>query len=53
MKAGTNLINKLHSLLSSDAPNGADLLVVEQHTIKFVSGDEHLRTERGRDELGG
>lgn len=41
----THLVYKLHSLLSLDASDGADFLVVEEHAIKLVSCDEHLGTE--------
>ena len=47
----TYLINELHSLLTFDAPNGADFLVVEEDTIEFVSCYKHFRTESRRDEL--
>jgi hypothetical protein len=33
---GSNLVNKLHSLFTLDAPNGANLLVVEQDTVKLI-----------------
>jgi hypothetical protein len=47
----TNLINKLHSLLPLNTPNGANLLVVEQDTIELIGVYEHFWAERGRDEL--
>lgn len=49
----TYLVDKLHGLLSLDTPDGADLLVVEQHAIEFVGCDEHLGTESRGDELRG
>jgi len=31
--------------------NTTDLLIIEYHAVELVGSFEHLRTERGRDEL--
>lgn len=46
-----HLIHKLHRFFPFDTPDGAHLLVVEQDTVEFVRGDQHLGSERRRDEL--
>lgn len=47
----THLLNELHGLIPVDGAYGANFLVVEQHTVEFVRGGQHLRSEGGRDEL--
>ena len=49
----TYLVDKLHGLLPLDAPDGADLLVVEQHAVEFVGCDEHFGAESRGDKLRG
>lgn len=46
-----HLIHKLHRLFPFDTPDGAHFLVVKQDTVEFVRGDQHLGSERRRDEL--
>lgn len=48
----TCLIYELHGFFALNAPNGADLLVVEKHSVEFIRGHEHLRAESSRDKLG-
>ena len=48
----THLFHELHGLFASDGPDGADLLVVEGHSVEFISGYQHLWSESRRDELG-
>jgi hypothetical protein len=51
MHSKTDLIDKFHGLLSLDAPDRTDLLVVEEHAIEFVRSDQHFRPECSRNEL--
>ena len=48
---GTNLVDERHRLFARNAPDGADFLVVEQHSVELVRSDKHLWSERRRDEL--
>lgn len=49
--ASTNLIDEFHCLLALDTANGADLRVIEEHTVELVGDNEHLWPESGRDKL--
>lgn len=50
-KVITNLINELHSLFALNSSDGRDFLIVEQHTVEFISSDQHLGSEGCRYEL--